>query len=57
MAIDGAFAGVERALAVHRRGDAYVSYDTVTPEQRRVLAQAVDAFGEPLSRLAAAATS
>ena len=55
--LDAAFTGVERALAVHRKGDAYVSYDTVTPEQRRVLAQAVDALGEPLSRLAAAATS
>ena len=55
--LDRGFAGVERVLVLHRRGDGYVSYDTVTPAQRRVLAQAVDALGEPLSRLAAAATS
>ena len=54
--LDTAFAGVDTALAVHRRGSTYVSYDTVPPAQRRVLAQAVDALGEPLSRLAAAAS-
>ncbi|MCW2605371.1 MAG: Iron uptake system component EfeO [Frankiales bacterium] len=55
--LDGAFAGLDKALAVHRRGATYVPYDTVDAGARRTLAQAVDALGEPLSRLTAAATA
>ena len=35
--------------------DTFVSYDTVAEPQRQELARAVDALGEPLSQLAAAA--
>ncbi len=55
--LDRAFAGLDTALAVHRRGSGYVSYDTVDAAARRALAQAVDALGEPLSRLTAAASA
>ena len=54
--LDSAFADVDRALAVHRTSDGFVSYDTVDEAGRRELARVVDALGEPLSRLAAAAT-
>lgn len=55
--LDGAFADVEAALAVHRTGGRYVSYDAVDEAGRRELARVVDALGEPLSRLTAAATA
>ena len=40
---------------MHRDGDTFVSYDTVTEAQRRELARVVDGLGEPLSQLTAAA--
>lgn len=48
------FDDVEAALSKYERGAGYVSYDTVTPAQRKDLADVVNALGEPLSRLAAA---
>lgn len=54
--LKSAFADVDKALAPHRRGTGYVSYATVGATGRRELARVVDALGEPLSRLAAAAT-
>jgi len=53
--LEAAFAGVEGALADHALGDGYVSYETVDAAGRRELARVVDALGEPLSRLSAAA--
>lgn len=52
------FAAVQAALAPYADANApggYVSYDTVTEDQRRELARAVDALSEPLSQLGAAA--
>ena len=54
--LDAAFAQVEAALVPYARGEGYVSYDTVGEPERRELARVVDALGEPLSQLAAAAT-
>ena len=53
--LDAGFAGVAKALAAYRTKTGYVSYATVSPAQRRQLAQVVDALGEPLSRLTSAA--
>ncbi len=54
--LDEQFAACAAALAVHSTGgDTFVSYDTVAEPQRQELARAVDALGEPLSQLAAAA--
>jgi iron uptake system component EfeO len=55
--LDDAFDAMDAALAPYRDGDGFVSYDTVTEDQRRELAQAVDALGEPLSQLTAAAVA
>ncbi|TNM64433.1 peptidase M75 family protein [Streptomyces sp. NP160] len=52
------FAAVQAALAPYADPGVpggYVSYDTVTEDQRRELARAVDALSEPLSQLGAAA--
>ena len=52
--LDAAFAQVEAALKPYEvAGGGYVSYDTVTDDQRRELARVVDGLGEPLSQLAA----
>ena len=53
--LDAEFADVRAALEPYRSGDGFVSYDTVTEDQRRELARVVDALSEPLSRLGAAA--
>ncbi|GLZ46831.1 lipoprotein [Actinomycetospora sp. NBRC 106375] len=51
------FTGITDALQPYQRGEAapgvpaYVSYDTVTEEQRRVLADRVNALAEPLSQV------
>ena len=55
--LDGAFDDVVAALQPYARGDGFVSYDTVDEAGRRELARVVDALGEPLSRLTAAATA
>lgn len=53
--LDAAFAAVRAALAPYARGTGYVSYATVDDAGRRELARVVDALGEPLSQLTAAA--
>jgi iron uptake system component EfeO len=53
--LDAAFSATQQQLSVHRHGDTFVSYDTVTEAQRRELARVVDGLGEPLSQLTAAA--
>ena len=52
--LDDNFASVETLLKKHEKGDGYVSYDKVGEDERKELADAVNALGEPLSRLAAA---
>jgi iron uptake system component EfeO len=51
--IDARFADVLSALAKYKQGDGWVDYSTVSDEDRRVLAQKVDALAEPLSQVAA----
>ncbi|GGO80048.1 iron uptake system protein EfeO [Wenjunlia tyrosinilytica] len=52
--LDREFADIEKELAKYRKGDAYVSYDTVGKDKRKELSDAVNALAEPLSKLAAA---
>ncbi|HEY7488623.1 MAG TPA: iron uptake system protein EfeO [Streptosporangiaceae bacterium] len=52
--LDEEFASVEAQLAKYKKGDGYVSYDTVGKAQRKELSDAVNALGEPLSKLAGA---
>jgi iron uptake system component EfeO len=51
--IDARFTDVLAALQQYKQGDGWVGYSTVTQDQRRVLAQKVDALAEPLSQVAA----
>ncbi|MGQ0630636.1 MAG: iron uptake system protein EfeO [Sporichthyaceae bacterium] len=51
------FADVDAELAKYAEGDGYVSYDTVTEAQRKVLSDVVNALAEPLSQLGAALAS
>ncbi len=50
--LDDNFAKVEALLKKHEKGDGYVSYDKVGKDDRKDLADAVNALGEPLSKLA-----
>lgn len=50
--LEGRFTDVTDKLSTHRQGDAYVDYSTVPEDQRRELADAVNALAEPLSRVA-----
>ncbi|WP_131738679.1 iron uptake system protein EfeO [Actinomadura roseirufa] len=50
--LDDNFAAVETLLKKYEKGDGYVSYDTVGKGDRKELADAVNALGEPLSKLA-----
>jgi iron uptake system component EfeO len=51
--IDERFTAVLGALEPYRRGDGFVSYDTVGEAERRALSRQVDALAEPLSQVAA----
>jgi iron uptake system component EfeO len=48
------FAALQAELTQHARGEGFVHYDELTPEQVQKLAALVDALGEPLSNLTAA---
>lgn len=52
--LDDNFAKVEALLKKHEKGGGYVSYDKVGEDDRKELADAVNALGEPLSKLAGA---
>lgn len=52
--LDENFAGVEALLNKYEKGEGYVSYDKVGKDDRKKLADAVNALGEPLSKLAGA---
>jgi iron uptake system component EfeO len=52
--LDTEFAAVNGALEPYKRGEGWVLYDELTPEQTKALADRVDALAEPLSRLTAA---
>jgi iron uptake system component EfeO len=55
--IGSRFRGVQQALAKYRTGDGYVSYTTLTEQDVRSLAQAVDALAEPMSEVGAMVVS
>jgi iron uptake system component EfeO len=50
--LDDEFGKVERLLTGYEDGAGYVSYDTVGEAKRKELSDAVNALGEPLSKLA-----
>jgi iron uptake system component EfeO len=49
--IDERFDALEELLEKYRKGDGFVSYDTVTEAQRKELSDAVNALAEPLSKM------
>jgi iron uptake system component EfeO len=51
--IDQRFAEVEDTLQPYRRGDGFVLYGELTEQDKRQLAQSIDALAEPLSQVAA----
>ncbi|NLU71351.1 peptidase M75 [Streptomyces sp. HNM0575] len=55
--LDEQFAAIGKNLDEHRKGDGFVSYDTVGKGDRKKLSNAVNALAEPLSRLAATVAS
>lgn len=50
--LDENFAAVGKLLGKYEKGAGYVSYDKVGKDERKELADAVNALGEPLSKLA-----
>ena len=52
--IDTRFAELQTLLDEHKEGDGFVTYDQLSAEQVKALADAVNALSEPLSKLAAA---
>jgi iron uptake system component EfeO len=51
------FEDLQALLDEQRRGDGFVSYDELTPEQVKAFSDSVNALSEPLSRLTAAVLS
>jgi iron uptake system component EfeO len=54
--IDERFDDLEALLGKYKKGDGFVSYDTVTEPQRKELSDAVNALSEPLSKMTGAIT-
>lgn len=52
--LEAKFAALQAELTQHARGEGFMYYDELTPEQVQKLAALVDALGEPLSNLTAA---
>ncbi|CAI3794383.1 iron uptake system protein EfeO [Pseudarthrobacter sp. MM222] len=52
--LDEKFAALQAELKQHTRGEGFVYYNELSPEQVQKLAALVDALGEPLSNLTAA---
>ncbi|KUJ37219.1 peptidase M75 [Streptomyces albus subsp. albus] len=52
--LDKQFAAVKKLLDGYRKGDGFVSYDTVGKADRKKLSDSVNSLAEPLSKLAAA---
>lgn len=49
--VDKRFTDVEALLAKYRKGDGFVSYDTVTEPQRQELSRAIDALSKEVSQV------
>ncbi len=54
--IETAFTNLQTELDKYKDGDGFVSYDTVTEEQRKQLSDATNALAEPLSKMTGAIT-
>ncbi|WP_171162073.1 iron uptake system protein EfeO [Streptomyces sp. I05A-00742] len=52
--LDKQFADLKKLLGDYRDGDSFKAYDTVGKDDRKKLSDAVNALGEPLSKLAGA---
>jgi iron uptake system component EfeO len=50
--LDDKFKAVDTVLEQHRKGDGFQLYTELSQDQIKALAQAVDALGEPISRVA-----
>jgi iron uptake system component EfeO len=50
--LDARFTDVVNSLGKYKQGDGYVDYSTVPQDQRRKLADSVNALAEPLSKVA-----
>ena len=55
--LDERFDALQELLDAQRRGDGFVLYDELSPAEVKVLADAVNALSEPLSKLTAAVLS
>jgi iron uptake system component EfeO len=55
--LDERFAAVDTLLDVYRKGDVYVSYTDLTPDDLKKMSDAIDALGEPVSQVAGVVTS
>lgn len=55
--LDQQFANVEKLLEGYRNGDGFRLYTTLTPEDTKKMSDAVDALGEPVSKVAGVVTS
>jgi iron uptake system component EfeO len=51
--IEQRFSEVDAALAPYKQGDGFVFYESLNEQDKRKLAQSIDALGEPLSQVAA----
>ena len=49
--VDQRFAEAEKLLEQYRKGDGFVSYDTVTEPQRQELSRAIDALSKEVSQV------
>ncbi|NUW41346.1 iron uptake system protein EfeO [Nonomuraea rhodomycinica] len=50
--LDEKFAAAEAALAVHRKGDGWKLHNELSKEELRKLSDAINALGEPISKIA-----
>jgi iron uptake system component EfeO len=55
--LDEKFKAVNDALEKHRKGDGFKSYTELTEQEIKALAEAVDALGEPVSKVAETVTA
>jgi iron uptake system component EfeO len=54
--LDQRFAEVDKLLEGYRSGDGFKLYTELTPEDTKKMAAAVDALGEPVSKVAGVVT-
>ncbi|MFC3898229.1 iron uptake system protein EfeO [Lentzea rhizosphaerae] len=50
--LDAKFKALDEALEKHRKGDGFKSYEELSQDEIKSLAEAVDALGEPVSKVA-----